>query len=80
MAAISAYTLEEAQKMLEICKKALEELISGQAKSYKIGSREYTALDIGDLKTQIIYFSNLVEALSGSVRTTRVARVVPRDL
>lgn len=80
MAAISAYTLEEAQNMLGLCKEALRELVSGQAKSYKIGSREFTALDLNDLNKQIIYFSNLVEALSGSVRTTRVARVVPRDL
>lgn len=80
MAATSAYTLEEAQNMLTLCKQALKDLISGQAKSYKIGSREYTALDVNDLKRQIIYFSNIVEALSGSVRTTRVARVVPRDL
>lgn len=80
MAALNAYTLEEAQEMLKLCKDALRELVSGQAKSYKIGSREYTALDINDLNKQIIYFSNLVEALSGSVRTTRVARVVPRDL
>lgn len=80
MAATSAYTLEEAQNMLTLCKQALKDLISGQAKSYKIGSREYTALDVNDLNRQIIYFSNIVEALSGSVRTTRVARVVPRDL
>lgn len=80
MAATSAYTLEEAQNMLTLCKQALKDLISGQAKSYKIGSREYTALDVNDLNRQIIYFSKIVEALSGSVRTTRVARVVPRDL
>lgn len=80
MAATSAYTLEEAQNMLALCKQALKDLISGQAKSYKIGSREYTALDVNDLNRQIIYFSNIVEALSGSARTTRVTRVVPRDL
>lgn len=80
MAAISAYTLEEAQEMLSLSKKALKELISGQAKSYRVGTREFTALDSDDLMDQIVYFSNLVEALSGTVRTKRVARVVPRDL
>ena len=73
MAAITAYKLEEAQEMLALCKEALKELISGQ-------SREFTALDVDDLMDQIVYFSNLVEALSGGVRTKRVARVVPRDL
>lgn len=80
MAAITAYKLEEAQEMLALCKEALKELISGQAKKYRVGSREFTALDVDDLMDQIVYFSNLVEALSGGVRTKRVARVVPRDL
>ena len=80
MAAITAYTLEEAKEMLELCKEALKELISGQAKSYRVGTREFTALDVDELMDQIVYFSNLVEALSGSVRTKRVARIVPRDL
>lgn len=80
MAAINAYTLDEAQGMLNLCKQALKELINGQAKSYRVGTREFTALDLDDLKAEIIYFSNIVEALSGSVRTKRVARVVPRDL
>ena len=80
MAAITAYTLAEAQEMLALCKEALRELITGQAKSYRVGTREFTALDADDLMDEIVYFSNLVEALSGQVRTKRVARVVPRDL
>lgn len=80
MAATSAYTLTEAREMLSLCKEAHKELITGQAKSYRIGTREYTALDLDDLMKQIEYFSNLVEALSGQVRTKRVVRVVPRDL
>lgn len=80
MAAITAYKLTEAIEMLELCKQALKELVSGQAKSYRIGTREFTALDADELMDQIVYFSNLVEALSGAVRTKRVARVVPRDL
>ena len=80
MAALNAYTLEEAQEMLTLCKTALKELISGQAQSYRIGTREFTALDQDELMDDIVYFSNLVEALTGSVRTKRVARVIPRDL
>ena len=80
MEAATAYTLTEAREMLTLCKEALKELVSGQAKSYRVGTREFTALDIDDLKKEITYFSNMVEALSGSVRTKRVTRVVPRDL
>ena len=66
--------------MLSACKEAYEGIVNGQAKSYRIGTREYTALDLDDLKKEIEYFSNIVESLSGTVRTKRVARVVPRDL
>ena len=80
MAAISAYTLAEAQEMLALCKTALQELVSGQAQSYRVGTREFTALETDERLDLIVYYSNLVEALSGKVRTKRVARVVPRDL
>ena len=80
MAATSAYTLQEAQEMLSLCKVAVKELISGQAKSYRVGTREFTALEVDELMDLIVYFSNLVNALSGNTRTKNVARVVPRDL
>ena len=80
MSVTYAYTLTEARNMLSLCKEALTELLTGQAKSYRIGTREYTALDIDDLIKQITFFSNIVEALSGNVRTKNVARVIPRDL
>lgn len=80
MSVATAYTLTEARTMLSLVKEAHKELITGQAKSYRIGTREYTALDLDDLMRQIEYFSNVVEALSGNVRTKRVARIVPRDL
>ena len=80
MAALNAYTLEEAREMLRLCKEALKELISGQAQSYRIGTREFTALDQDELRDDIVYFSNIIEALEGKVRTKRVSRVIPRDL
>ena len=80
MAAISAYTLEEAQEMLGLWKNAEKSLASGQVTSYRVGSRECTLLDMEDIRAAINYFGNLVEALSGNVRTKRVTRVVPRDL
>lgn len=80
MAATNAYTLDEAKEMLEKVKDAHKQLITGQAKSYRIGTREFTSLDLNELMGQIEYFSNLVEVLSGQVRKTRVVRVVPRDL
>ena len=80
MAAISAYTLAEAQEMLETWKACEKALASGQASSYRVGTREWSSIDLKEISNRILYFSNLVEALSGQVRTKRVTRVVPRDL
>lgn len=80
MGIATAWTLEEARAMVEEIKKAIKSIVGGTAKSYKIGSREYTSLDLDELERRLNYFSNIVEALEGNVRTSRVARVVPRDL
>jgi len=80
MSAITGYTLAEAQEMLALWKDAEKQLASGQAQRYKIGSREYEAVDLTEISARINYFSNLVEALMGKVRTKRVVRVIPRDL
>ena len=56
----NAYTLTEAQEMLKLCKVATKELLNGQAKSYRVGTREFTALDIQDLLDLTKYYSNLV--------------------
>lgn len=80
MAAITGYTLEEAQQMLALWKDCERALASGQAERYRVGTREYEAIDLDKISDRINYFSNLVEALSGQARTRRVARVVFRDL
>ncbi|MCI6373813.1 MAG: DUF6148 family protein [Clostridiales bacterium] len=80
MAAISAYTIDEAREMLELWKSCERALASGQVTSYRVGTRECTLVDMEDIRAAINYFGNRVEALSGSVRTKRVTRVVPRDL
>lgn len=66
--------------MLALWKECERALSSGQAEHYRVGSREYTSIDLDKIAARINYFSNLVEALSGSVRTRRCVRVVPRDL
>lgn len=80
MGITSAYTLPEARDMLALWKEAERALASGQAKRYRIGTREFEAVDLPEIASRINYFANLVEALSGSVRTKRTVRVVPRDL
>ena len=80
MAIENAYTYEEAKEMLTLWKKCETALATGQAKAYKVGTREYTALDLDEISRRITYWSNLLDAKSGTVRTSKVTRVVPRDL
>lgn len=80
MARRNSHTLDEARRMLEAWKECEYQLATGQAKHYRIGSREFTALDLPDIAERIRHYSNLVESLQGSGRTTRVVRIVPRDL
>lgn len=80
MAATSAYTLSEAREQLQLWKECEKALAGGQAKAYRVGTREYTAFDLAEIAKRIKYFANVVEALSGTVRTSRVVSVVPRDL
>lgn len=74
------YTLEEAREFLTLYKDCEHVLASGQAKSYKIGTREFTALDLADIERRIRFFTRKIEALTGKSRSTRAVRVVPRDL
>lgn len=76
----SAYSLVEARQMLTLWKDCERALASGQAKSYRVGTREFTSVDLEDISRRIQYFSDVVETLSGESRNTRVVRVVPRDL
>ena len=80
MAIRTASTLSEARENLELWKACERALASGQAKAYRVGSREFTAFDLSEVAKRIEYFSDVVEVLNGSARTTRVTRVVPRDL
>lgn len=80
MAITTAYSLQEAQEMLALWKEAERQLASGQAKRYRVGTREFEAVDLPEIAARINYFANVCEALSAGARSKRVTRVVPRDL
>ena len=79
MALTSAYTISEARDMLALWKECERALATGQAKSYKIGSREYVAFDLPEVRAQISRFAAIVEQLTGTAKA-RTRRIVPRDL
>lgn len=80
MAFISPYTHAEARSLLALYKEAEIALIDGQAKSYKIGTREFTSLDLELIQQRIRELAKTIEGLEGNVRTKRAVMVVPRDL
>ncbi len=80
MALEYAYTLAEAQAELSSWKQCMSALATGQTKAYRIGTREYTSFDLPEVRKQITILSNAVKVLSGNARSSRVVRVVPRDL
>ena len=79
MAFISAYSLTEARSLMALYKDAEIALVDGQAKSYKIGSREFTALDLPVILQRIRELAKTIEGLEGNMRTKRAVMVVPRD-
>lgn len=76
---IDGFTLVEARTQLDLWKACAQELATGQAKHYKIGSREFTALDLDEIYRMIKYFAGIVDKLSGLARSARVQVVIPRD-
>lgn len=77
---MAAHTLAEAQEMLALWKDCERQLATGQAKEYKIGTREFRAIDLPYVISRINYYANQVAQLSGAAKSSRVMRVVPRDL
>jgi transposase-like protein len=72
------FTLSEAQEQLALWKECAKELATGQAKRYRIGTREFEAIDLEEVYAMIQRFAEIVSALDGTSRSRRVQVVVPR--
>ena len=77
---ISAYTRTEAMELLTLYKTAEAEIVGGQAKHYKVGTREFTAVDLPWIQQRIRELAKLIAALDGAARTKRAVQVIHRDL
>lgn len=78
---MAAITLETAKKHLEMWLEAESEVAINQA--YTIGGKSFTRANLGEIRKQIEYWSNKVQALENIAKRkgrNRVYRVVPRDL
>ena len=78
---MAGYTLPEAQALQAEVKNAINAIINGTAASYKVGTREYTALNLKDLWKMLNDCNDTIVSLTTATRRNkRVCRVVPRDL
>ena len=78
---MAGITLEKAKKNLEMWLEAESEVAINQ--SYTIGGKSFTRANLGEIRKQIEYWSNKVQALENIAKRkgrNRVYRVVPRDL
>ncbi len=78
---MAAISLETAKKHLEMWLEAESEVAINQ--SYTIGGKTFTRANLGEIRKQIEYWSNKVQALENIAKRkgrNRVYRVVPRDL
>lgn len=70
--------LQEAQADLELWKKALRALASGQM--YRLGTRQLTRVNLKECREMVRYYENEVSRLSaGRRRGARVIRPIPTD-
>lgn len=73
------YTKEFCREMLDLWLEAEKAVATGQ--SYKIGTRQLTRADLGDIASRIEYWRNELDSLEdGRGRGCKVFRGVPRDL
>lgn len=81
MAILAGYTLEEAKALQREVKNAVDSIVNGTAAAYKIGTREYTALNLKDLWKLLNDCNDTIAALMNAPKRNKgVVRVVPRDL
>ena len=78
---MAAITLITAKEHLDMWLEAESEVAINQ--SYTIGGKSFTRANLGEIRKQIEYWSNKVQALENIAKRkgrNRVYRVVPRDL
>ena len=75
----AAFTVAELQEMLTAWKDCYKALATGQASYYRIGTREFQAIDLDEVKGQIEAIQDAIDEKAGN-KKARVRRVVYRDL
>ena len=74
-----SFTKEECKKMVDICKQAIVDLMSGQAQEYTIGSRSVKFISIKQAQEMQDYFAGEIRKYEVGSRPARSVAVVFRD-
>ena len=75
----TAADYEEKKSLLTSYKDAEKHLIEGEAKAYKIGTREFTALDLGWITRRIRELENEIDVYLGNRKKARGWQIAFRD-
>lgn len=75
----SAFTVEELRELLTTWKECYKALATGQASYYRIGTREFQAIDLEEVKKQIEEIQDAIDEKAGN-KKARVHRFFFRDL
>lgn len=68
---MARYTLAEAREMLALYKQCEKDILSGQVRSYKIGSREAEMLTLAEVRAGIREMEQEIAAHEGGSRKRR---------
>lgn len=74
-----AYTYQDCKDMIELCKKAMIDLVDGQAQEYTIGSRSVKFISLQHAQEMMDFFAGELRKYELGTRPPRSVAVVPRD-
>lgn len=74
-----AFSYQECKEMVELCKQAMIDLVSGQAQEYTIGSRSVKFFSLRQAQDMLNFFSGELRKYELDTRPPRSVAVVPRD-
>lgn len=74
-----AFSYQECKEMVELCKRAMIDLVSGQAQEYTIGSRSVKFFSLRQAQDMLNFFSGELRKYELDTRPPRSVAVVPRD-
>lgn len=74
-----AFSRNECAEMVEVCKKAIIDIMNGQAQEYSISTRSVKFISLEHAQDMLNFFSGELRKYEIGSRPPRSVAVVPRD-